>query len=403
MPWKECHVMDERLRFVARRLEGEKMAPLCAEFGISRKTGYKIYDRYKTCGLNALTDRSRRPYRQANQLPLPIEALIVRLKREYPGWGAPKIREKLRQQFTGPHVPAISTVHAVLDRHGLVHRRRRRRPRATGTGLSRPAEPNVLWCADYKGEFMLGNRQYCYPLTITDFASRYLLTCEALSTTQETFAFTVFERTFKERGLPQAIRTDNGVPFASAHAIYGLSKLSVWWLRLRIQIERIKPGHPEQNGRHERMHLTLKKEATKPAAANVLQQQARFDAFLEQYNQDRPHQALGMKVPADVYARSARVYRGLDDLTYPFHDQTLTVTHCGRICFKGQKVNLSQVFAGQNVGVTQVGDRIWLVTFMQYDLGYFDDETCRLEPIDNPFGPKVLPVFNQSPQRSLLV
>src|SRR5438105_3185323 len=395
MPWKECHVMDERLRFVARLLEGEKSAPLCSELWISRKTGYKIFDRYKDCGVGAFTDRSRRPHRQANRLPPQLEAVIVRLKREYPGWGAPKIREKLRRQSTAPHLPAISTVHAVLDRYGLVRRRRRRRHRATGTELSRPTEPNALWCADYKGEFMLANRQYCYPLTVTDFASRYLLTCDALSTTQEKFAFTAFERTFKEFGLPQVIRTDNGVPFASGHALYGLSKLSVWWLRLGIQIERIEPGHPQQNGRHERMHLTLKQEATKPAAANVLQQQGRFDTFVQQFNQDRPHQALGMRVPADVYVRSPRVYRGLDELAYPFHDATFTVTQCGRICFKGRKVNLSHVFAGQNVGVTQVGERIWLVTFMQYDLGYFDEETCRLEPIDNPFGPKVLPMCSE--------
>jgi putative transposase len=384
--------MDERLRFVARLLEGEKMAPLCAEFGISRKTGYKIFERYKDCGVTAFSDRSRRPYRQANRLAPQLEAVIVRLKREYPGWGAPKIREKLRRQSTAPHLPAISTVHAVLDRHGLVKRRRQRRPGATGTMLSRPTAPNALWCADYKGEFMLGDRRYCYPLTITDFASRYLLTCEALATTQETFAFTVFERTFKEFGLPQAIRTDNGVPFASGHALYGLSKLSVWWLRLGIELERTKPGHPEQNGRHERMHLTLKKEATKPAAANLLQQQARFDAFVDQFNRERPHQALGMKVPADLYARSSRIYRGLEELSYPFHDGTFTVTQCGRICFKGRKVNLSHVFAGQNVGVTQVAERTWLVTFMRYDLGYFDDETCRLEPIDNPFAPKLLPM-----------
>src|SRR5438105_12058378 len=304
MRCKECHVLDERLQFVARLLEGEKMAPLCAEFGISRKTGYKIFDRYKDCGLEALSDRSRRPYRQANRLPPQLEAVIVRLKREYPGWGAPKIREKLRRQAPAPHLPAISTVHAVLDRHGLVqHRRRRRRP-ATGTALSRPTAPNALWCADYKGEFMLGDRRYCYPLTITDFASRYLLTCEALLTTQEQFAFTVFERTFKEFGLPHVIRTDNGVPVASAHALYGLSKLSVWWLRRGIPIQRIAPGHPQQNGRHERMHLTLKTEATKPAASNVLQQQARFDAFVERYNHGRPHQALGMKVPPDIYTRA---------------------------------------------------------------------------------------------------
>jgi putative transposase len=385
--------MDERLRFVARLLEGEKMAPLCAEFGISRKTGYKIYDRYKDCGLDALTDRSRRPLRQANRLPAPIEATIVRLKREYPGWGAPKIREKLRQQpIAPPQLPAISTVHAVLDRHGLVKRRRRRRHTALPSELTRPTEPNALWCADYKGEFLLGTRRYCYPLTITDFASRYLLTCDALSSTEEKQAFTAFERAFKDFGLPGAIRTDNGVPFASPTALYRLSRLSVWWLRLGIRIERIEPGHPQQNGRHERMHLTLKKEATKPAAANVLQQQARFDAFVQQYNEERPHQALAMKVPADVYTRSSRRYRGLEELTYPFHDHTITVTHCGRICFKGRKVNLSHVFAGQNVGVTQVGDRVWLVSFMQYDLGYFDDEAIRVEPIKNPFGSKVLPM-----------
>ena len=393
MPWKECHVMDERLRFVARLLEGEKMAPLCATFGISRKTGYKIFERYKDCGVTGLTDRSRRPYRQANRLPAQVEATIVRLKREYRDWGAPKIREKLRRQLIGlAHPPAISTVHAVLDRYGLVKRRRRRHHSAAATFLSRPTEPNALWCADYKGEFMLGNRRYCYPLTITDFASRYLLACDALSTTKAMFAFPVFERAFKEFGLPLAIRTDNGVPFAAPTALYRLSKLAVWWLRLGIHLERIAPGQPQQNGRHERMHLTLKKEATKPAAANVLQQQARFDTFVDRYNDDRPHQALAMKVPADVYERSPRVYRGLDELAYPFHDATFTVTHCGRICFHGRKVNLSHAFAGQNVGVTQVGERIWLVTFMHYDLGYFDDETCRLEPIENPFGSKVLPM-----------
>jgi putative transposase len=280
----------------------------------------------------------------------------------------------------------------VLDRHNLVKRRRRRQPTRSETTLSRPTDPNALWCADYKGEFMLGDRRYCYPLTITDFASRYLLSCEALLTTQERFAFTVFERTFQEFGLPQAIRTDNGVPFASGQALYGLSKLSVWWLRLGIRLERIQPGHPQQNGRHERMHRTLKLEATKPAAPNVLQQQARFDAFVARYNDERPHQALGMQVPAALYTRSARVYRGLEDLAYPFHDATFTVTHCGRICFHGRKINLSHVLAGQNVGVTQVGDHIWLVTFMHYDLGYFDDETGRLEPIENPFGSKVLPM-----------
>jgi putative transposase len=320
MPWKECHVVDERLRFIGRLLEGEQMSALCSEFGISRKTGYKIYRRYRTCGLQGLTDRSRRPYRYANQLPIALEKLIVRLKRKYPAWGALKIREKLRPQCAPLRCPAISTVHAVLDRHELVTRRGRRRPRLQGTPLTRAFEPNVLWCADYKGEFLLADQRYCYPLTITDFASRYLLGCEALSTTKEIYAFPVFERVFKEFGLPSGIRTDNGLPFGSPHALYGLSKLSVWWLRLGIRLERIMPGHPEQNGRHERMHLTLKTEATQPAAANVLQQQARFDDFVERYDRDRPHQPLAMRVPAELYPRSPRECRGLPDLDYPFHD-----------------------------------------------------------------------------------
>jgi putative transposase len=383
--------MDERVRFISRLLDGEKMARLCAEFGISRKTGYKIYRRYKGCGVEGLTDRSRRPQRHANQLPEPIEKLIVRLKREYPTWGAPKIRERLRRRYTPTQCPAISTVHAVLDRHGLVTRRKRRH-RAQGTALTWPDEPNALWCADYKGEFMLADRRYCYPLTITDFASRYLLSCEALTSTREAYAFAVFERAFKDFGLPQVMRTDKGVPFASPFALYGLSRLAVWWLRLGIQIERIKPGHPEQNGRHERMHLTLKREATKPAAENLLQQQARFDDFLEQYNRERPHQALAMKVPAEVYTPSPRPYRGLPEVDYPLHDWTATVTRCGRICWRRRKINVSTVFAGQDVGVRQVSDRIWLVSFMDYDLGYFDDEACRLEPIENPFSPKVLPM-----------
>jgi putative transposase len=384
--------MDERLRFVARLLEGEKMAVLCREFDISRKTGYKIFQRYRDLGLDGLTDRSRRPYRHANQLPVPIETLIVQLRREHPSWGAPKIREKLRRRHDDIQTPAISTVHAVLARHGLVQHGRKRRPKAQGTRLSNPLRPNDLWCADYKGEFMLADHRYCYPLTITDFASRYLLGCEALDTTKAVYAFPVFQRVFTQFGLPKAIRTDNGVPFASPHALFGLSKLAVWWLRLGIEIERIKPGQPQQNGRPERMHLTLKKEATKPAAQNLLQQQARFDDFIDCYNHERPHQALDMRYPGELYAASLRPYRGLGELAYPFHDRTITVTHCGRICFGRRKINLSLALAGQNVGVKQVTDRVWLVSFMQYDLGFFDDETGRLEPGANPFEAKVLPM-----------
>ena len=211
--------MDERLKFVARLLDGEKMAVLCREFGISRKTGYKLFRRYRDFGLDGLTDRSRRPNRQAGRLPFQVESRIVQLKKEHPSWGAPKIREKLRRMDLGVQTPAISTVHAVLDRHGLVTRRRRHRPRAQGTALSQPLQPNDLWCADYKGEFMLADHRYCYPLTVSDSASRFLLACDALSSTAESFAFVVFERTFKDFGLPRAIRTDNGVPFACPRAV----------------------------------------------------------------------------------------------------------------------------------------------------------------------------------------
>jgi len=371
------------------------MAVVCREFDISRKTGYKIFQRYKDIGLEGLTDRSRRPYRQASKLPFQIEKLIVQLKREHPSWGAPKIREKIRRLHDDIQTPAISTVHAVLDRHGLVTRPRRRRYKAQGTALSRPLQPNDLWCADYKGEFMLADRRYCYPLTVTDFASRYLICCEALSTTAELYAFAAFERIFRDFGLPLGIRTDNGLPFASANALFGLSRLSVWWLRLGIQIERIQPGHPQQNGRHERMHLTLKKEATKPAAHNLLQQQAKFDDFVGCYNDERPHQAINMKYPSELYRPSPRPYSGLPELEYPFHDKTVTVTRCGRICIAKRKINLSTVFAGQKIGLKEVSDRIWLVTFMQYDLGFFDHETCRLEPATNPFLPKVLPMCSE--------
>jgi transposase InsO family protein len=354
MPWKECSVMEERLRFVARLLEGEAMSDLAREFGISRKTGYKILNRYKEHGLEALCDRSRRPWRYANQLPLQIETLIVRIKREKPHWGARKVRELLVKRLAGDvRIPARSTVHAVLDRHGLVKRAKARRNKPMGTTLAAVVAPNALWCADFKGEFRLGNGQYCYPLTVTDQASRFILMCEALQSTREDTAFTAFQR---------------------------------------IAIERIKPGKPTQNGRHERMHLTLKTETTRPPAMNSLQQQARFDEFVREFNHDRPHQALAMKAPADIYSPATRSYRGLPEIEYPLHDRNALVTACGRICMHRKKINISTVMAGQRLGLKEVDDGIWVVSFMAYDLGYIDLEQKTLQPIDNPFGTRVPPM-----------
>jgi putative transposase len=363
---------------------------------MDERLGYKIYERYKTCGLEGLSDRSRRPYRHANKLPYQVERALLGLKKEHPSWGAPKIRDKLIREFPMIKAPAVSTVHAVLDRNGLVKRRKRRRHKAKGTALRAAHAPNGLWCADFKGEFRLGNKRHCYPLTITDYRSRYLLACEGLSSTRSEFAFSVFERAFKDFGLPTAIRTDNGVPFASPNALFGLSKLAIWWLRLGIQLQRIKPGCPQQNGRHERMHLTLKKEATKPASFNFLQQQERFDRFIGVYNHERPHQALGGAYPGDLYTPSARVYTPPPEPEYPFHDKAVRVTHCGRICMGRRKINLSRVFAGELVGLREVDDQVWLVSFLDFDLGFFDRDEGRVEPAPNPFEPEK--VLTMSPE-----
>jgi transposase InsO family protein len=394
MPWKESSVMDERLRFIARVLEGERMSDLCREFGISRKTGYKVLNRYRDEGPVALCDRSRRPVRYANQLPEQVERLIIDARKEKPHWGARKIRALLVRRLAGDvRIPATSTVHAVLDRHGLIKRgRQRRRNKAKGTPLSPGRYPNDLWCADFKGEFKTGNHRYCYPLTVTDHASRRIMLCEALESTREMPVIAAFERLFAERGLPDAIRSDNGLPFASPNGLYNLSKLSVWWLRLGIAIERIKPGHPQQNGRHERMHLTLKQETARPPAMNILAQQDRFDAFVEEFNTERPHEALDMKRPADVYIASPRAYNGLPEVDYPFHDKDILVTACGRICMHRKKINISTVLAGQRLGIKEVDDGIWLVSFMTYDLGYIDLEQRTLQTLDNPFGSRLLPM-----------
>ena len=393
MPWKESSVVEERLMFVARLIEGEAMTDLCREFNISRKTGYKIFNRYKADGAGAFTDRSRRPVRYANQLPPQVEALIVRLKREKPHWGARKIRELLVRRLPGDaRLPAQSTIHSVLDRHGLVARLGRKRKRAQGTALSSGLAPNDLWCADYKGEFKLGDGRYCYPLTVTDHASRFLLLCEAQASVREELAFPAFERLFREKGLPTAIRSDNGVPFASPNGLFNLSKLAVWWLRLGIEIERIKPGQPQQNGRHERMHRTLKAETTRPPEMNFLQQQARFDDFVDEFNTERPHEAIDMKRPAELYRPAPRAYDGLPEIAYPLHDRDVLVTVCGRICMHRKKINISTALSGQRLGIKEVDDGIWLVSFMHYDLGYIDLEQKTLQPLDNPCGARLLPM-----------
>ncbi len=388
MPWKETCVMDERTKFIGRLLSGEKMAPLCREFGISRVTGHKIWNRYQDYGSIALFDQSRAPHKHPNQTPFEIQQLIIRHKKERPNWGAPKIRELISRHHPSIKPPAVSTIHEILDRHGLVKKRRRKNAyKATASYLSSPNEANDLWCVDYKGEFKLsGKKEYCYPLTISDFATRFLINCEALSSTREITALRTFEETFKEYGLPLAIRSDHGIPFASGNSAWGLTRLSVWWIRLGIKLERTKPGNPQQNGRHERMHRTLKLEATHPPQANLLQQQEKFYQFIHEYNHQRPHQALEMKCPGELYQKSQRTYQGLPDITYPGYDKTILVTHCGKICINNLKIHISKAFADQPIGIRLVDNDIWEVSFMDYDLGYFDRMSGKFAPKEDPFG-----------------
>lgn len=388
--------MDERMKFIGRLLSGEKMAVVCRDLGISRVTGYKFWKRYQEDSARGLFNRSRAPHKHPNQTPFEVEQLIVRLKREKPHWGAPKIRELVARRYPTIKLPSTSTVHSILDRHELVKKRRARNQfKATASYLSNPEKPNDLWCTDFKGQFRMQNQNYCFPLTLTDHVSRFLFTCEALEGTELGPCFSVFERAFEEYGLPDAIRSDNGTPFACGVSMWNLTKLSVWWIRLGIKLERIEPGNPQQNGRHERMHRTLKLEATRPARSNLLQQQEAFDHFREQFNSERPHQALEMKRPADIYRKSPKTYHGTPDVTYPGYDKTLMLSHCGRLCIKKDKIHLSRAFANQPVGLKEIDHGIWRVDFMDYALGYFDHESLKFSPNDDPFGFKLNRGYNE--------
>lgn len=319
MSWKESTIMDEKLKFIARHLEGETVTSLCKEFGVSRTTGNNLIKRYREMGSEALVAQSRAPMRYANKLPIQVESLILDLKRKYKSWGAPKIREKIIKEFPDVKTPAKSTIHAVLDRNGLVQKRKgRKRYKNEGTKLNHVKSPNDLWFADYKGEFMTADKRYCYLLTITDYSSRFLIGCEAFTSTAGEFAFESFEKAFKEFGLPKAIRTDNGSPFASANSFYHLTKLSVWWMRLGINVERTTPGCPQENGRHENMHLTLKQETTRPPIGNIIGQQEEFDNFIKIYNFERPHAGIENKYPSEIYTPSQRIYTKPEPIYYHF-------------------------------------------------------------------------------------
>jgi transposase InsO family protein len=384
MPWKEVTAVNERMEFVARLKAGERMSDLCREYGISRKTGYKFEQRYEEHGPGGLYDFSRRPRRLARQISLGIQTLILELKREKPTWGAKKIGEVLRRQHPEMELPVRSTIHDLLDRYGLVKKRsKRRRYHAYPTLREQDIQtPNQLWCADFKGQFRMGNAKYCYPLTVTDFHSRYLLACEAMESTRSESTKQGFEFIFREYGLPTRIRTDNGVPFSS-RSVQGLSSLSVWWMRLGIQVERIEPGKPQQNGRHERMHRTLKDDIRPGVSRNLLAQQDQLDRFRDDFNERRPHEALKMKCPADFYKPSLKRFPDrLPEPTYPNHDLVRKVYESGSVLFReGKSFFISTALAGEAIGFEEEEDGIWRINFMDLDLGFLDDETMKFIPI----------------------
>lgn len=378
VPWKESCQVNERMNFVSRIEGGERMTDLCAEFGISRKTGYKFLNRFRLYGPVGLYDEPRVAIRAPHRLSDELAALVLNARKAHPSWGPRKLRAWLLAKHPGVPLPAPSTIGELLKRNGLVKARsRRRRVPPPVSGRHQAAAPNEVWCADFKGQFKLGNGHYCYPLTITDAFSRFIIRCEGLDDTKGRPARNVFEMAFREHGMPQCILTDNGAPFAS-RGLLGLSRLSVWWLRLGIRHERIEPGHPEQNGRHERMHRTLKAETTRPAGSNLLQQQERFDRFVDEYNRERPHEALGQRTPDALHTNSSRPF--VDPLvtpTYPLHDATLRVSSCGHIRLPGASrrtphVYLSTALAGELVGLREVDDNLALMTFLAMDLGFVD-------------------------------
>jgi len=384
MPWLETSSMDQRRQFVADYHRGLlSVRELGDRYGISRKTAYKWVDRYEQAGQPGLADRSRRPHGCPHETASAVVAAILEARRHHPRWGAKKLLRILTRKDPRTTWPARTTVCDLLKRHGLIAKARRQPRRShPGRPLTPMTEPNGIWTADFKGHFKTRDGRYCYPLTLVDGFSRYLLACQGLRSTAITLARPIFRQAFEEYGVPRIIRSDNGVPFATT-ALGRLSRLSVWWIRLGITPELIEPAHPEQNGRHERMHRTLKAEATRPPSANLQAQQTRFNRFRVEYNDERPHEALGQDTPASIYRPSLRALpRTLAPLEYPGHFEVRLVSGNSGIRWKTHWVGVTQTLAGEYVGLEEVDDGVWDIYFGPVQLGRMNERTLRID--DHP-------------------
>lgn len=383
MSWKTADAQQARILFIAEVERGEvDLVDLAESYGISRKTAYKWMARFKAGGWAGLEERSRAPRHHPNTLSKEVEKLVLECKGRWPKWGAPKLLVKLRAQLGAEQCPSESSISRILQRHGLVRSQGRRRARAQGTVLSGYESPNAVWCADFKGWFSTGDGVICTPLTISDGHSRYLLRCQGLSEgTGQMVVQPIFEIVMREFGMPEAIRTDNGTPFACV-GLGGLTRLSIWWLKLGIGLERGRPGCPQDNGRHERMHRTLKAETAQPPKANMAAQQQAFDEFRSEYNEERPHEALGGKTPAEVYSPSPRNFPArLPEIVYLRGWEERQVRTAGQMKWKGKNVYITTALAGERIGLEPIEDGLWMVYFATQPLGLFDERKGQVEPL----------------------
>ena len=383
MPWNQTDVMKERLKMISEHVSGDYGATeLASRYGVSRKTIYEWIARYQQQGVDGLKERSSAPHHHPNATDQEVVDEILRLKERWPHWGAPKLLARLQRDMKVGPCPAESTVSEILKRHGLSFARKKRRHAVPSSQpLAHAQEPNAVWCVDFKGWFRTGDGSKCSPLTLTDAYSRYLLRCQSLGeSTGHLLVQPIMISAFRENGMPWAIRSDNGPPFATC-TLGGLSKLSVWWLRLGIKVERIEPGKPQQNGRHERFHRTLEQHTAAPPAGTLAAQQRRFEQFRCEYNEHRPHEALGQDTPSEHYEPSSREYPTRLPAPREFPDdwQKRRVRPGGRMKWDGREVNITRALNDEYVGLEPRGDGQWAVWFQDLELGIFDERTMRVK------------------------
>lgn len=382
MPWKELSAMEQRLELIADWLKKDyTVVELGQIYGISRKTVYKWLDRYQREQTDGLKERDRAPFHHPNATPCEVVDMIVKAKLTHQRWGPKKLLARLKDEHQDTRWPALSTTSEILKRHDLV---KHRHPHHHTPPYTQPfrncIEPNSVWSADYKGQFRMGNGRLCYPLTISDNYSRYLFACHGLEHPRYEETQPWFERTFREYGLPGAIRTDNGSPFASV-ALGGLSRLSVWWIKLGIIPERIELGEPQQNGRHERMHRTLKEATVNPPRDTLAQQQRVFDRFKEEFNNERPHEALGQRTPASVHRRSLREYPAkLPMVEYGSGTVVRHIHTSGCMKWQGELIYVSDNLSGENIGLRRCSEHEWELRFSFLPLGTFDENNGKIRP-----------------------